>query len=586
MKKTFKLLLIFMGSFLVIVTGALGGYLLISNNKTYYIFDVRIVEPIANNQYFVYTEAENDGSDKDSTVVKYTSMKNQKVYLTSSDENYFEIGVYARTSINTTSVDLKSSNPSVANVVTKGNRCYVYYYKEGVATISANVSGVEDSFDVYVYNSLATSLSVRDDVYYGRFAEVFENKVVAYSDMIQYEYNYIATSAFENEQDEINNSLIRIDPNSIDETIFNKVGIDAKNKKLILQCKSDLTEEKNTRIAIQSYYKADDGTIKMSNTPCYVDVKVIAYVPEFLQIELSTTPNFTNSCVFMDTEIIDENLLTSENVKSNQELFDKYSRYQKAEQYLSENDESAVYKTFFNEKVTKLYIRFRKVYTNGDIVYLNPSDIDKNPFEINFKTSDDSNKLVVASNEKFYTLSLDGSYFSTENTTFDMSLKLSDYDLNATFKFEYASVESADNVLKYYDYDSELKIFKFKYWDPRCRFDNVELDEEGNVIGFYGMIVDLSSFEWWWHMIPDTFIEYYYGRYEILDLHSMTKEEAKSELIHKLLQVDFDTKCLVVVHGYHGGTIIKNLVRKEFKSDIIQEKINLDAGRTIFLLKR
>ena len=86
-------------------------------------------------------------------------------------------------------------------------------------------------------------------------------------------------------------------------------------------------------------------------------------------------------------------------------------------------------------------------------------------------------------------------------------------------------------------------------------------------------------------MIPDTFIEYYYGKYEILDLHNMTKEDAKAELIYKLNVVDADIKCLVVVHGYHGGTIIKNLVRKEFENNQIKEKINLDAGRTIYLLK-
>ncbi len=86
-------------------------------------------------------------------------------------------------------------------------------------------------------------------------------------------------------------------------------------------------------------------------------------------------------------------------------------------------------------------------------------------------------------------------------------------------------------------------------------------------------------------MIPDQFIEYYYGKYKIVDLHNLTKEDAKANLIHAISCADFDVKCLVVVHGYHGGTIIKNLVRKEFSSNEVKEKINLDAGRTIFLLK-
>ncbi len=86
-------------------------------------------------------------------------------------------------------------------------------------------------------------------------------------------------------------------------------------------------------------------------------------------------------------------------------------------------------------------------------------------------------------------------------------------------------------------------------------------------------------------MVPDEFLEFYYGKYKVVDLHNMTKEDAKVNLIYAINSADFDIKCLVVIHGYHGGTIIKNLVRKEFSSDEIQEKINLDAGRTIFLLK-
>ena len=66
----------------------------------------------------------------------------------------------------------------------------------------------------------------------------------------------------------------------------------------------------------------------------------------------------------------------------------------------------------------------------------------------------------------------------------------------------------------------------------------------------------------------------------------LTKEDAKIQLIYEMNLVDSDIKCLVVVHGYHGGTVIKNLVRKEFQHEGILEKINLDAGRTIYILKK
>lgn len=86
-------------------------------------------------------------------------------------------------------------------------------------------------------------------------------------------------------------------------------------------------------------------------------------------------------------------------------------------------------------------------------------------------------------------------------------------------------------------------------------------------------------------MVPDEFLEFYYGKYKVVDLHTLTKEDAKIELINAINNTDINIKCLIVVHGYHGGTVIKNLVRKEFENSAIEEKINLDAGRTIYKLK-
>ena len=86
-------------------------------------------------------------------------------------------------------------------------------------------------------------------------------------------------------------------------------------------------------------------------------------------------------------------------------------------------------------------------------------------------------------------------------------------------------------------------------------------------------------------MFVDTFLEFYYGKYKIVDLHNQVKEDAKINLIYEIENADSDIKCLVIVHGYHGGTIIKNLVRKEFEHPRILEKVNLDAARTIYKLK-
>ncbi len=86
-------------------------------------------------------------------------------------------------------------------------------------------------------------------------------------------------------------------------------------------------------------------------------------------------------------------------------------------------------------------------------------------------------------------------------------------------------------------------------------------------------------------MIPDEFIEYYYGKYKQIDLHNLTKEDAKINLIYEIESLDSDIKALVVVHGYHGGVVIKKMVRDEFNHPRIEKKVNLDAGRTIYILK-
>ncbi len=85
---------------------------------------------------------------------------------------------------------------------------------------------------------------------------------------------------------------------------------------------------------------------------------------------------------------------------------------------------------------------------------------------------------------------------------------------------------------------------------------------------------------------PDTFFELYYGKYATVDLHNLSKEDARANLVYALETLDFDIKSLVVIHGYRSGTVIKNLVRREFDHSLVKEKVNIDAGRTIFLLKR
>ena len=85
--------------------------------------------------------------------------------------------------------------------------------------------------------------------------------------------------------------------------------------------------------------------------------------------------------------------------------------------------------------------------------------------------------------------------------------------------------------------------------------------------------------------MQDMYIELYYGKYVTLDLHGKTIMEAEAELVHAINSLDANLS-LLVVHGYHSGTSLKNFVRDKFASPLIDEKINIDAGRTLIKLKR
>lgn len=75
------------------------------------------------------------------------------------------------------------------------------------------------------------------------------------------------------------------------------------------------------------------------------------------------------------------------------------------------------------------------------------------------------------------------------------------------------------------------------------------------------------------------------GSFISIDLHGLTKEEARAEIYHQLNIVD-NYNSIVFVHGYHGGRVLKELVRKEIKYERIIKILPLDASRTAYILKK
>ncbi len=499
MKKTFKLVLIFVGGLVAIIVGALTGYLLISKNKTFYIYDVRLVEPIEGRAGYIYydkgkkieqsdEEDEETGSSEDADkveteVIEYKPIKNQTIYMKSQATNVYPIAVYVSSSSSVDSVKITSSDTSVAKIVYRDGGCFVEFLKEGFATITSEFHGVKDSFSVQIYDQLPSQFNVYDYDYYGDYAELFPNTLVSYADNIEYRYDYFLNNVSNTGSNaNIDGDLIRIDQDNLQTDVFENVYIDSVTNELVVKCKKPEEVHRDnvdSTIILQSFYYAEDGRVVIENN-YEVKVHVVRYIPEFLQIEISSSPDFEEKVVFTDTERTDISSLSSEEILANPALLDEYLRAEKAENYLTENGEKSTYDAFFANKVERLYIRIRVVYTNGDIVYL----YDGENATIRFNGATYSDDCKRDPTDDYYIMTLNSTnYFTTPGKLFEISVTVNDFSFSHTFNFEYKDRTNA-NIPSYYDYNAETGIYTYKYWDERAKFDNEIYDRDGNVISF------------------------------------------------------------------------------------------------------
>lgn len=515
MKSTLKLVFMFIGAVIGISAVAIAGFILIEKNKTFHIYDVRIVHPVSSPTY-IYVD----------NTKEYTYMKNKTVYLTNPAENKFEIGVFAHTSNNTGNVEVTSSDESVATVtIDSRNRCFVNYFRAGEATITANVYGVTDTINLIVYDNTAEHFSVYDEAYYGESSYNFANKLVSYADNINYAYSYEVSDNYNGKVSEnINNSLLKVDQSKVDKTIFQAAYIEPNSRKLVLKCRefladengetildengnpTKITETVDTTIVVQSFYKTDSGEEKL-NKNFVVTVHIIADTPEYMQVLLATSPDFENGIVYTYTPDLQHVDITK---TEDTDLIEQVLSNRKEIKYLGEGNETETYNVFYSEKVKTIYLRFRKVYTNGTIVYLNPETYEENPFVIKRyfegettgteldvfgETEFNSNsRFRVATNKNYYMLTLDEEFFET-NGKISLELILSDYykldskkfefEYRTLFVYEDESVEEVQaKVSDFYSYDEATGFYTYKYWDRRTRFYGEIYDLEGNIIDF------------------------------------------------------------------------------------------------------
>ena len=70
-----------------------------------------------------------------------------------------------------------------------------------------------------------------------------------------------------------------------------------------------------------------------------------------------------------------------------------------------------------------------------------------------------------------------------------------------------------------------------------------------------------------------------------LDLHGMTSSEAKQTLDLTLKKLPDDVRELTVIHGYRGGTALKDMVKRYSHPRVERKIVGLNQGSTILVIR-
>lgn len=71
-----------------------------------------------------------------------------------------------------------------------------------------------------------------------------------------------------------------------------------------------------------------------------------------------------------------------------------------------------------------------------------------------------------------------------------------------------------------------------------------------------------------------------------IDLHGQTVESARKMLTTTLKNLPADVREVNVVHGYHGGNALQNMVRNYKNAKIERKFLGLNQGSTTFMIKK
>ena len=70
-----------------------------------------------------------------------------------------------------------------------------------------------------------------------------------------------------------------------------------------------------------------------------------------------------------------------------------------------------------------------------------------------------------------------------------------------------------------------------------------------------------------------------------LDLHGMTAYQARIAIDAALRRAKPGTYRIRIIHGYHGGTALRDMVRREYAGRVLRIELELNPGATDLVLR-
>ena len=75
--------------------------------------------------------------------------------------------------------------------------------------------------------------------------------------------------------------------------------------------------------------------------------------------------------------------------------------------------------------------------------------------------------------------------------------------------------------------------------------------------------------------------------FEEIDIHNMTRQQAITAIDARLRRCRGEVYRLRVIHGYHGGTVLRDAVRKHYAGHekVLRIELGLNPGETDLILR-